>query len=65
MICTENALESAFEGQRYFDLLRMALRRDDSDFLASKIAGRLGTAGYDASLYTRLLDRKKWYLPLP
>ena len=65
MICTENALESAFEGQRYFDLLRMALRRDDSDFLAAKIAGRLGTAGYDATLYTRLLDRKKWYLPLP
>lgn len=65
LICTENALETAFEGHRFFDLLRMALRRNDSDFLASRIAARQGTAGYDASLYNNLLDRKKWYLPLP
>jgi len=65
LICTENALETAFEGYRFYDLLRMALRRNDSDFLASRIAVRQGTAGYDAALYSNLLDRTKWFLPLP
>lgn len=65
LICTENALETAFEGYRFYDLLRMALRRNDSDFLASRIAVRQGTAGYDAALYSNLLDRSKWFLPLP
>jgi hypothetical protein len=65
LICTENALETAFEGYRFYDLLRMALRRNDSDFLASRIAVRQGTAGYDAALYSNLRDRSKWFLPLP
>lgn len=60
MIVDEEALEFALEGYRYYDLLRIALRRNDQTYLADKIAKRSGTE--NATIRTRLLDKSNWYL---
>jgi hypothetical protein len=57
------ALEGAFEGYRYYDLMRIALRRDKNEYLADPISMRNGTQ--DAALRALLMDRKNWYLPRP
>jgi hypothetical protein len=58
-------LENAFEGVRFYDLMRIALRRGDPDFLARHIAQRNGTGVEDAALRARLQNTTNWYLPLP
>lgn len=65
LIFDEMALECFFEGTRYYDLLRVALRRNDTDYLARRVAGREGTDHFDAALHGLLQDRTRWYLPLP
>lgn len=64
LICDEYALETAFEGNRYFDLLRMAKRRNDISWMADKIANRKGKSKYDATLYDLVKKSENWYLPL-
>ena len=64
LICDEYALETAFEGNRFFDLLRMAKRRDDPFWLADKIANRKGINNHDATLYDLVKKPENWYLPL-
>ncbi len=61
MIVAENALEFAFEGHRYYDLMRVALRRNDPSYFALPIASRNGVR--DESVYTRMMDKQNWYLP--
>jgi hypothetical protein len=63
MIITEMALEGAFEGNRYYDLLRVALRRNDPAYLANPISRRMGDV--DERLRSLLMDPQNWYLPLP
>ena len=63
MIITEMALEGAFEGNRFPDLMRVALRRNDPAYLADKVAGRSGTT--DAALRSKLMNTDNWFLPLP
>jgi hypothetical protein len=62
-ICTELALETSFEGNRYQDLMRMAMRRNDPSFLAKRVAAKHGTD--EARIYNLLLDTKNWFLPEP
>ena len=59
----EMALETAGEGLRFYDLMRIALRRGDPSFLAKKVASRGGTANFDSDLYQTLCNPQKWYLP--
>ena len=63
LIINEMALEGSFEGYRYYDLLRVALRRNDPAYLADPISLRNGTV--NTSLRSLLMDPKNWYLPLP
>ena len=42
MIVDEDALEGAFEGTRYYTLLRVALRRSDLGYLVNRIKARDG-----------------------
>jgi len=44
----ESALELAYEGHRWSDLLRIALRRNDPSFLANKVFDKLSKDGYPA-----------------
>ena len=62
MIIDEMALEGAFEGYRYYDLMRVALRRGDPAYLADPISRR--GAVVDDVLRQLLMDTSKWYLPL-
>ena len=65
LICDEMALEQTFDGLRFGDLQRIALRRGDPAFLADKVARRNGASEpRDEDLYSRLLDKNNWYLPL-
>jgi len=65
MILDEMALEGMFEGYRFYDLMRVALRRNDPSFLATKVAQRKGEEEEDAALKSRLSTQANWYLPLP
>ena len=73
LIIDELALESAFEGNRYPDLLRFAAHKGsnnviNNEWLANKIARR-GYApsekGRDEALYNKLVTGNYWYLSLP
>ena len=63
-ISDEMALETAAEGQRYYDLMRISLHRNDPTYLAQKIATRNGKTNFNQTLYNKLSDTKNWYLPL-
>lgn len=66
MIIQEDALELAYEGERWSDLLRVAIRRNDPSFIADKIYNKLQKSGFSASAAaaarTKLLN-KDWFLP--
>lgn len=64
LIIDECALELAFEGSRFSDLARVALRRNDPTYLAKHVAKRKGEM--DMGLYNFLSQSpKNWYLPFP
>ena len=62
MIISEMALEGAFEGYRFYDLMRVALRRNSPAYLADPVALRSGSA--DEGLRSLLMNKENWYLPL-
>lgn len=80
-IAEESALETAFEGTRFFDLMRMARHKNNdvnlpanygTEWLAWMIARRgLDLAPYaspttmDNALYAKLLSPSNWYLANP
>ena len=61
-IINEMALEGSFEGYRFNDLMRVALRRNDPAYLADPISLRRGTK--NEALRALLMETKNWYLPL-
>ena len=62
LIVDEGALECAFEGQRFYDLMRVAMRRGDNAYLASRVARRSGV--FSPSLQTLLMDASNWRLKI-
>jgi hypothetical protein len=60
LIISEMALEGAFEGYRYYDLMRVALRRGDANYLADPVSRRSGKR--DETLYGLLSNPANWYL---
>ncbi len=63
LILSERAMELAFEGKRWNDLVRVAERRNDPQFLADKVAEKFkGTSKYD-EIHARLMNPANWYLP--
>lgn len=61
----EAGLELAYEGQRWSDLLRVAIRRDDPSYIAEKVYAKLQKEGspYAGSARSKLA-RGEYYLPL-
>ena len=63
-IINEDALELAYEGYRWPDLLRIALRRNDPSFIADKIYNKLLRDGNPAAATVRAkLMNREYYLP--
>jgi hypothetical protein len=64
-LINENALELAFEGHRWGELVRIAMRRNDPAFLADKVYNKLVKAGNPnaATVRAKLMTQSNWYLP--
>lgn len=65
LILNEEALEFAFEGIRYYDLMRFALRRPNPEqWLADRITERRGAkrSGELDNIRAKLMNRKNWFL---
>lgn len=61
-ICDELALETAFEGNRFHDLMRMSNNRSKPSFIAEKVAEKHPN---NKQKYIDLLsETKNWYLPM-
>lgn len=75
LIADEGALETAFEGHRFTDLVRIAGHKtaaglNGNEWFAWKIARRAynvtqDASTYDNALYSKLSNSANWYLPLP
>lgn len=60
-IVDELALETAFEGNRFQDLMRISMRRNDPSYLAKKVAAK--HPEMESTLEAKLEDMNNWYLP--
>ena len=59
-IVEELALETAFEGNRFHDLMRVALRRNDPAYLANKVSEKY--IDNKESVRSKLMNKSNWYL---
>ena len=63
LLLNENGLELAFEGTRFYDIMRFAMRQPSPEqFLAEKVAARRGKDNIDEGLKSRLMNKQNWYL---
>lgn len=62
LIINERALELAFEGKRWFDLVRVAKRRGP-EFLANRIAAKYSDKAKSDKVKAILMNEANWYLP--
>ena len=66
LLLNENGLELAFEGTRFYDIMRFAFRQPNpGQFLANKVYARRGKNNSDAmrgEIRKDLTDQRNWYL---
>jgi hypothetical protein len=60
-IIEERARELAFEGERFYDLMRVAKRRNDPSFLAKHVSEKFPEERRE-QMYNYLLNEKNWYI---
>lgn len=63
LIIEERALELAFEGKRWFDLTRIARRRNDVNYIANKVTLKYSDEAKISKVNNILKDENNWYLP--
>jgi tetratricopeptide (TPR) repeat protein len=63
LIMNERALELAFEGKRWFDLVRVAERRNDPSYLANKVAAKFTDPVEKEAVRAKLMNKSNWYIP--
>ncbi len=62
LIIAERALELAFEGKRWSDLVRVADRRGDPAYLADKVAAKFEETPEYNTIHAILMNPDNWYL---
>lgn len=60
-ILDERARELAYEGERFYDLMRVANRRNDPAFLADKVSAKF-PSGQREAIRQLLMNKKNWYI---
>lgn len=60
-LLNEKAREMAFEGERFYDLVRIAKRRGDPSYLADIVATKFSGAKAE-KIRTHLMDESNWYI---
>ncbi len=60
LIVNELALETAFEGNRFHDLMRIAMRQNNNAYLADKVAAKHKNSS--AAIRQKLLDKNNWFI---
>ncbi len=61
-ILEERARELAFEGERFYDLMRVAKRRNDPAFLAGMVSAKF-PEGRRQEIFDFLSNEENWYIP--
>ena len=60
-ILEERARELAFEGERFYDLMRIAKKRNDPSFLAEIVSQKFPVEQQN-QIFNHLMDEKNWYI---
>ena len=62
ILLEEMAMEMAFEGNRFHDLMRIAFRRADNAYLADRVSAKY-EAGEQAAMHDLLMLQDNWFIP--